>query len=113
MLEWNVIYGNFNSGKIETYNIFQHGGFLKDCIEISKLYRNDKDKFASEVQNSLSYFFAHKCEWEVIVSHWPPSTNESRFKDKKVDVYSQVMMNWDHFINYLWDQRQFIKYIGV
>lgn len=45
------------------------------------------------------YYFWSKCEWEIILSDFPPS---DRFKKKKVDVYEQVMLNWDKFINYLW-----------
>lgn len=41
-----------------------------------------------------------ECEWEIIVSHWPLS---ERFNDKKIDVYEQVMLNWEVFITYLWN----------
>lgn len=102
MLAWYVYIGNFNSKQIETYNIFNHGGFYNDCVSIASKHRNDKDALADEVYRSLQYYFWSKCEWEVIVSHWPPS---DRLKDKKIDVYDQAMLNWQRFIDYLWDNR--------
>lgn len=99
-LKWNVIIGNFNHKEIETYNIFNHYYFKEDCDKAWKNNKYDFDAFSKEVKRSLMYYFWSKCEWEVIVSHWPPS---ERFEDKKIDVYEQVIMNWDVFIVYLWN----------
>lgn len=41
------------------------------------------------------YHYWSKCEWEVIVSAWPPRDGS----DKKIDVYSQLKANWDLFKN--------------
>lgn len=106
MLTWNVIYGNFNSREIEIYNIFRHWAFKQDCVKAAKKFMDNKESFADEVRKSLMYYFWSKCEWEVIVQHWP---NNERFHDKKIDVYSQVMMNWDIFIDYLWEHRKELK----
>ena len=99
-LKWNVIIGDFNHKDIETYNIFDHGFFKEYCDKAWKNYKNDFNSFSKEVKRNLMYYFWGKCEWEVIVSHWPPS---ERFNDKKIDVCEQVMMNWDIFIIYLWN----------
>lgn len=107
MLTWNVIYGNFNRGDIETFNIFNHGGFVEDCKKAAKKHKDDKEAFAKEVRSSLMYYYWSKCEWEVIVSHWPPSEHHSeRFRDEKIDVFDQVTMNWDIFIDYLWEHKK-------
>ena len=99
-LKWNVIIGDFNHKDIETYNIFDHDYFKEYCDKAWKNYKNDFNSFSKEVKRNLMYYFWSKCEWEVIVSHWPPS---ERFEDKKIDVYEQVMMNWNVFIVYLWN----------
>ena len=99
-LKWNVFIGNFNHKDIETYNIFDHYLFKEDCDKAWKKHGTDFQKFSKEVKSSLMYYFWSKCEWEIILSHWPPS---ERFKDKKVDVYEQVMLNWEVFITYLWN----------
>ena len=103
MLEWNVYVGNFNAKKIETHNVFRHTRFTEDCRAAAKKFKDDKAAFAEEVRHSLMYYYWSKCEWEVIISHWPPANG---FDDSKVDVYSQVMLNWDRFIDYLWENRK-------
>lgn len=99
-LEWNVIIGDFNSRKIETYNIFNHIAFMEECNMAWKKHSTDFHAFSRKVKSSLMYYFWGKCEWEVVISHWPPS---ERFKDKKIDVYEQVVQNWNVFIVYVWN----------
>lgn len=99
-LEWNVFVENINRRQIEIYNIFNHGSFKKDCDEAWREYKNSFQKFAENVKRSLMYYFWSKCEWEIILSDFPPS---KKFQEKKVDVYEQVMLNWDRFIRYLFE----------
>ena len=103
---WNVIYGSFNRREIRACNIFDHGGFWKDCVDASKKYGNDKETFSKKIKSSLMYYFWSKCEWEVIVSHWPPS---ERMRDIKIDVYDQIMLNWKLFIEYVWSNRNLLR----
>lgn len=102
MLEWNVLYEDWNTREITSFNIFNHSGFYNDCKRYADEYKDDKWKFAKEVRNSLMYYFWSKCEWEVIVSSWPPI---KEFKDKKISVFDQVDMNWNIFIEYLWEHK--------
>ena len=88
MLEWNVYIEDFNSREIKTYNIFNHGYFLQDCKEIAEEYKNKND-FETKINKSLMYYFWSQCEWEIILSDWPPS---EKFHNKKVDVYSQIKL---------------------
>ena len=39
------------------------------------------------------YYFWAKCEYEVIVSAWPPRDRS----DRKIDIYTQLKENWDIF----------------
>ena len=98
-LEWNVFVENINRQCIEKYNIFDHAAFRNDCDAAWKEYKDNFSKFKEAVQRSMMYYFWSKCEWEVIVSGFPPSR---KFHDAKIDVYEQVYINWDKFINYLW-----------
>lgn len=101
--EWYAIIENVNAKRIEKYNIFNHAGFLNDCdkawINHHKDSENGFSKFEKEVRSSLLYYFWSKCEWEILVYGFPYYEN---FKPEKIDVFDQVMMNWDRFINYLW-----------
>ena len=153
MLCWNVFYGEFNTGLIKTLNIFDHWSFLLSCIYAREKFKDDKEGFAEEVKRSLAYHFWSKCEWEIVLSHWPDGelyelrrqmsigklvgairgagmeypysesfrTNperkvevrvypaDNRFHDKKIDIYDQVMSNWDIFIDWLWEHRKELK----
>ena len=98
------------------------------------------------------YYFWSKCEWEIVLDHWPngeyyelrkvlslqklydamnavgegypdskllatmdrrleirvfPENN--RFQCEKIDVYEQVISNWEIFIDYLWNHRSELK----
>lgn len=100
-LEWNVYYENFNDRRIEVINIFDHSFFKKDCDNAYKKYKNNYNSFINVIKSNLFYYFCSKCEWEIIISNWPP-TND--FNNKKIDVYQQVMLNWEVFIQYVWNK---------
>lgn len=102
MLEWNVYISNFNQRSIEVHNIFNHHRFWEDCIKNKKKNKNNKEEFVKQLRADLQYYYWGKSEWEVTIHHWPDS---DRMKNKKVDVYQQVRMNWDIFIDYLWEHR--------
>lgn len=134
-LEWNVFVSDFNTDKIEVYNVFDHHSFMEDLIKINKKCKDDFNVFANEVKCSLVYYYWSKSEWEVVITSFPPYINEKEFlrlnterneriekygrfirtdvdleTGKKIDVYDQVMMNWDKFITYLWNNRKLIKH---
>lgn len=100
-MKWNVFYSDWNGKKIKTYNIFDHYGFRDDCNKAWKEYKNDFDKFEKKVRDSLLYYFWAKCEWEIIISPFPPN---DKIKESKIDVYQQVMLNWNVFIKELWNE---------
>lgn len=95
--EWYVYKYNTNRKKIEVFNIFDHSGFMADFI---KLYDESENKeyFSHRLKSSLRYYFWGKCEYEVLISPW---IGDESIK-KKIDIYSQVMINWEHFVNYCW-----------
>lgn len=105
-LEWNVFIEYFNEKEIKPYNIFNHYRFCEDCIKYAKKRGMTKEKFAEEIRKSLQYYFWSKCEWEIILSAWVPSKS---VPDVKIDVYEQVMLNFDVFIDYLWSHRKELK----
>lgn len=130
-LEWNVFVGDFNSKKIKTFNVFDHGRFMDDVKKALKLYDNKK-LFAEEIRKSLVYFYWAKCEWEIVLTSWVPHINKEEFDRlkyenekfyqdhghypysmyinpevaEKVDVYSQIMMNFEHFVDYIWSHKK-------
>lgn len=104
-IKWNVFYEDFNKRTIASYNIFNHYYFHKDCKKIAMKYKDNKEMFAEKVELALMCYFWSKCEWEIIVE-----SLFSKRKDviRKIDVYEQVMNNWDVFIDYLWNNKELL-----
>ena len=126
-LEYFVYVENISRRKIEKYNV------LNDIVinEIRNRTKgiNDKESFAEAVKTVLMYRYWAKSEYEVVITDWPPrvDTDEisrlvlevDRFKKeigrepyslhinpliaKKIDVFEQIQLNWDIFIDYLWN----------
>ena len=105
-LEWNVWVSDFNARKIETHNVFAHYGFWNDLVKFKRKYGKDREEFTKHVRSSMMYYYWSKCEWEVIIDHWPPS---ERYRKKKIDVFEQVDINFDKFMDYLWANLRKVK----
>ena len=106
-LVWNVYRENFNHKKIEVCNVFNCSvRFNDDLIRIYKEHSNNKEKFLDEVKSSLMYSYWSKCEYEIILSSWPPRKD---FKEEKIDIYNQIMINWDIFSEYIWNNKELIN----
>ena len=102
VMKWNVYNYNINTKRIEIFNIFEHGAFKK-YIKIASQKCKTKDDFLDQLRRELFYYFCSKSEYEVIISPWVGGDRE---KDSiKVDIYSQVMNNWEVFSNYVWDNK--------
>ena len=104
-MKWNVYYYNINKQKVESYNIFEHRKFvyyvgkaLQECEE--------KEIFIERLKRELSYYFWSKSEWELIISPW---CGNKYPEELKIDVYDQVMLNWDIFAEYVWENREYVK----
>ena len=106
MLEWNVYIGDFNAREIHTYNVFGHYSFLEDCVRNKKKNKDDKEAFAEQLRRDLMYYYWSKCEWEIVLQHWPQHEN---FNDMKIDVYDQIWINWGRFVDYVWENRKELK----
>ena len=67
----------------------------------------DKESFTEEIRHSLMYYFWCKSEYEVTVYPWPARSAEDFHI--KVDIFEQVNMNWQAFIDYVWEHRKEVK----
>ena len=118
-LTWNVFINSFNGNKIEEYNVFHHGRFCEDVDKAVKKYKKDlKDEtltekskkalleaFKDSVKRDLMYYFWSKYEWEIGITE-PFDDHiikqDCKYPWEKVDVYNQVMMNFDIFFDYIY-----------
>lgn len=94
-----IIY-DINSKKMETFNIFKHGRFSEDVLKSFKKYKKDKEQFISSLRSSLMYYYWCKAEWEILIEPWVGGKN---VEPVKIDVYWQVMNNWERFSEYVWN----------
>ena len=100
-LKWFVFVEDINKKRIRVYNIFEHKDFMEDCNDAWENYKNkhhDFLRYQENIDSILMYYFWCKCEWEIILSNFPPSDS---FQKKKIDVYQQVKINWKKFMDYL------------
>lgn len=129
-MKWNVFCEDINKNKIVEFDIFQHGRFKKDIEELLK-ENISKKEFEEKLDNNLRYYFWCKSEYEVVLTSWPPYltkeelllTNDKflkqceKYGDKvckvnikpeiaeKIDIYQQVKLNWDVFVEYVWSNK--------
>lgn len=127
-LTWKVLYYNTNVKKIEYYDIFENERWVRiarETIDLASCFEDWKESFRKE----LMYHFWCRSEYEIIVTSWPPCISieqvarmnediKNWVKDygktpkfvninlpvaEKIDIYSQIMANWEPFTYYVWN----------
>lgn len=135
---WNIFVNDFNQKRIVVENIFNYNWIVtNDIISIYKDYKKngmDFDTFSEKVKRAIMHEYWSRSEYETVVTSWPPhilndeldriiKVRDESIRDYghfycesvrldvgvKIDVYTQIMLNWEHFINYLWDNKELIK----
>lgn len=121
-LKWNVYVANFSTNEIEVKNIFELSTHFDEGFkELKKNKKNlTKEEFAEQLNNILMYAYWSKCEYEITLNdNFPMITYEELqrinafrkrthyvvniAKSKQVDVYDQISLNWDKFLDYVWE----------
>lgn len=103
-IAWYVFKEDWGNKAIKTFNIFRHTHFREDCKKAFKKYKNDIPAIQKEIKSILMYNYWCKCEYEIVITSFPPKEDVG----EKVDIYSQVMMNWDIFFNYLLENHKYL-----
>lgn len=127
-LAYYVYVENINRRKIEKYNVL-NDAIIDEIIERTKDFPGDKKAFAEQVEQIMMYHYWSRSEWESVLTSWPPNmrleelirlnqeVEESQQKygqepyaltvslttAEKIDVYDQIVMNWNIFIDYAWE----------
>lgn len=125
-LTYYVYVENINKRKIEKYNVL-NDGIIEEILKRTKGF--DKKAFAEEVEHIIMYHYWSRSEWEVILTDWPTHISPEELArlnnevdkyekeygrepysicvnlktEEKIDVYDQVMTNWNIFIDYVWE----------
>ena len=86
MKSFNVIVYNINTKKFKHYDIMP---YLVDRYE--RLKAKDRPLSLKKfIEDEARYEWWSRCEYEIILSDWPPSGVEEKW-----DVFKQIMMNID------------------
>ena len=97
-LTWNVLLYDFNIMEPITYNIFNNHRVHEDTPKLLKQCK-DKKEFKDEFRDLLRWQFWGRCQYEMILSSWPPSEKDKTYK---LDVYEQCMLNFDRLCDYIY-----------
>lgn len=118
-MTWNVFFYDVNKHKIVVRNLFRMSTTFNEDFEKFRYTMQGnvtRENFETNLKSILMYTFWGRCEYEITVSDqcwtYPDATDEMKVRSyehycktaEKVDVYSQVMMNWDKFVDYVWKE---------
>lgn len=107
-LEWNVWVSSPNLRAITVHNVFDHRRFYEDLQKAARKYKDSqRGEFEEVLRRYLMYYYWSKCEWEIILDHWP--NRENSYREMKVDVYDQIKLNWEPFCDYVWERRAVLR----
>ena len=84
--------------EIRKYNVFNHYSFSKEVDKLLHKTSLSKEEFQDKLHSSLMYYFWGRSEYEVVIYPWCGGGEK---ESKKIDVYAQIMMNWDKFVEYV------------
>lgn len=104
MVEYKVINWDFNTDRIEHYDIMP---YLYARLEEKRKRRHISlkdltfERLKEFIDNESKYQFWSRCQYEVIVTGWPVQKHEH-----KLDVYEQIKMNLDNITKLMFDDLQ-------
>lgn len=99
-MKWCVIAESVNRKEFYEMNVFDHYSFRE---EVQKLLKKKvtREEFSEDLRHIAMYYFWSKSEWEIVVTSLFRGGREDS-PEKKIDVYNQLRMNWERFVDYVW-----------
>lgn len=82
------------------FNVFHSVTFCSGVVSSFLVAQKDHlsyDIFKRELKSAAMYSFWSKSEHELIIKSWVGNERE-----KKIDIFSQLYLNWDAFCRYVW-----------
>lgn len=131
MMKWMVYKENFNTKEVVPYNIFDHTIFYEEVEKLKNLRKPlTKEELSTKLKRLLRCYYWSKCEYETVITSWPPyispqeiqklNKEAQQYEEKfgsplckvpvslsvgiKVDIYDQVDLNWDAFVDYVYKE---------
>ena len=126
-LTWNVYEFDFSNRELRVFNVFDHYSF---SYYVERLLKKDlsKEDFVEQLRREAQYYYWSKTEWEYIITGVQPYIGRRELEriisecylkrskadppcrcshvnlshSDKIDVYAQLCLNWDEFVDYVW-----------
>lgn len=98
MTQFNVLWWNFNDDHPTPLDVLP---YFRRCYDSCRKKDRPvtKEQWMEFVRQNGMYMFWSKCEYEIIVSQWPPTD-----KSSKVDVWQQIEPNLDLIVKLLMEE---------
>lgn len=95
-LKWNVLYYDFNSKKIRSYDVMNG---IKDAVvkEIKAENIYNRTTLTLFLKKEFMYRYWSRTEYEILVS----GLNTEFSTAEKIDIYKQLEMNIDQIVDYI------------
>ena len=128
-LVWNAYKLRWND-ELKVFNVFDHRSFYEGVLKLLKAPLT-KEEFSEKLRREVQYYYWAKTEWELIIAECTPKIDQKEFNrilseyyldrqrelptpysttinishDDKIDVYDQLYLNWDAFVDYVWKHK--------
>lgn len=95
-LTWNVLCKN--NSKIDSYNILGYSFAEELAKDIKKYKIENRIQLKDHLKKEFMYRYWSKAEFEIMVGGLHSKYPE---EFKKIDIWHQIKMNFDHIIDYI------------
>lgn len=100
MKQFNVILWDFNKKGLMSYDVLPY--FRKEYEELKKKDRpTTKEQWKEFIRRKGMYRFWSRCEYEILISQWPPMSDPSKNEHIKIDAWQQIENNLDLLVDIL------------
>lgn len=103
MNKYKVLIWNITRDSPEWYDVLPHfQDEIDSLVKKKRIRRKDitYDWLTDFVKREAKYQYWSRCEYEIIVTGWPIHKNE-----EKMDVYDQIMANFETVVRLLYENQ--------
>lgn len=89
---FNVIVSDFNTKEFKSYNVIPY--FIQ-CYKKAKQKPKTFEEFKEFIKKEGMYMYWARCQYEIVLVHWPYKEDNPLDNCKKIDVWWQIENNID------------------
>ena len=101
--QFNVLVWDFNQKELVSYDVLPY--FRKVYTETKNADRPvTKEQWEEFIRRKGMYMYWARCEYEFLVSEWPPFSDLNKDKHIKIDVWQQIENNLSIVVDLLMNE---------